>query len=146
MSMLERLNLLKTYAECEDFARLVQGSEPEIAVAARRKALDLRAREHGAETAIEMELLRAVYAYEEAATVKSGRRMPAARTWQMIKRSGIVRAAERAVTRAKETTGYSVLAEVGLSEFAFEAVIRTSLAEFDVLFASLQHRAFRGEL
>jgi hypothetical protein len=41
----------------------------------------------------------------------------------MIKRFGIVRAAERAANRAKETTGYSVLAEVGLSEFAFEAVI-----------------------
>ena len=41
----------------------------------------------------------------------------------MIKRHGILEAAERAVNRDKETTGYTALVEMGLQDFAFEAVI-----------------------
>jgi hypothetical protein len=41
----------------------------------------------------------------------------------MIKRHGILNAAERAVNRDQETAGYKALIEMGLQEFAFEAVI-----------------------
>jgi hypothetical protein len=32
-------------------------------------------------------------------------------------------AVERAVTRSKETTGYKILVDMGMQDFAFEAVI-----------------------
>jgi len=121
--MEERLNLLKTYQECEEFARLVHKSEPGIAAAARKKAIGLRASTHGATNAVELELFQAVCAYEEAASAKSGRRSPAVRTWRMIKQHGIIPAAELVVNAAKETPGNATLVEFGLSEFAFEAVI-----------------------
>ena len=117
------VELLKTYEECEEFARLMQQRAPELAIQARRKAIELRAAAHGAKTAIEREVLQAVYAYEEALSVKRGRRTRASRTWQMIERHGILGAAERAVNRPKETAGFSVLAEIGLRDFLFEAVI-----------------------
>jgi hypothetical protein len=41
----------------------------------------------------------------------------------MVERHGILAAAERAVNRRAETAGYRALAEMGLQEFAFEAVI-----------------------
>lgn len=41
----------------------------------------------------------------------------------MIKRRGIIEAMERAVNRSAETQGYTALVEMGLEEFAFEAVI-----------------------
>jgi hypothetical protein len=41
----------------------------------------------------------------------------------MIKRHGILASAERAVDRDTETAGYKALAEMGLQDFAFEAVI-----------------------
>jgi len=41
----------------------------------------------------------------------------------MIKRHGIIESVERAVNRASETQGYIALVEMGLEEFAFEAVI-----------------------
>jgi hypothetical protein len=41
----------------------------------------------------------------------------------MIKRHGIIGAAERAVNRPTETSGYRALVEMGLGEYAFEAVI-----------------------
>lgn len=73
--------------------------------------------------AAEKECLQAIYAYEEVLSKKNGRRTRASRTWQMVERHGILRAAERAVDRQNETLGFSALAEMGLLDFAFEAVI-----------------------
>lgn len=55
--------------------------------------------------------------------MKSKRKTRASRTWQMIKRHGIIGAAERAVDRAIEPAGYKVLIEMGLQDLTFEAVI-----------------------
>ncbi len=41
----------------------------------------------------------------------------------MVTRHGILGAAERAVDRSVETSGYRALAEMGLQQYAFEAVI-----------------------
>ena len=41
----------------------------------------------------------------------------------MIKRHGILTAVDRAVNRPKETAGYAALLEMGLEDFAFEAVV-----------------------
>ncbi len=41
----------------------------------------------------------------------------------MIKRHGIIGAVERAVNRKDETLGYSTLIEMGMEDFAFEAVV-----------------------
>jgi hypothetical protein len=117
------LELLKSFAECEEFARAMQPHNPELATQARRRAVELRADSHGARNVVEKQLLQAVYAYEATLSAKRGRRTRASRTWQMIERHGIVEAAERAVDRTKETSGYTALVEIGLQDFAFEAVI-----------------------
>jgi len=41
----------------------------------------------------------------------------------MIKKHGILPAVERAVNRSQETAGYTALLEMGLEDFAFEAVV-----------------------
>ncbi|HDY7896936.1 TPA: hypothetical protein RQK51_004561 [Vibrio vulnificus] len=41
----------------------------------------------------------------------------------MIERRGVIDAVERAVNRDDVTQGYEALAEMGLQEYAFEAVI-----------------------
>src|SRR5262245_15810089 len=112
--MHDPLELLKTPQECEEFAGSIQKRSPELAGLARRKAVELKAAAHGAKTAIETEVLKAVYAYEEALSVKRGRRTRASRTWGMIERHGILAAAERAVNRPQETIGYTVLVDLGL--------------------------------
>jgi hypothetical protein len=114
---------LKTPVECERLAQNVQETDPAMALRARRRAVELRAAAHGAKSIAEQEALRAVYAYEEALSVKKGRRARATRTWQMIKRHGVIGAVERAVNRKEETSGYKVLIEMGMQDFAFEAVI-----------------------
>ncbi len=86
-------------------------------------AIELRAAAYGASTEAERECLEAVYAYEEVLTSKNGRKTRASRTWQMIKRHGILGAVERAVNRKEETVGYTVLLEIGLQDYAFEAVV-----------------------
>ncbi len=119
----ETVQRLKTPKECEQFIKNVQEKHPLLALEARRRAVEMRAAAHGAQTAAENEALRAVYAYEEVLSTKRGRRTRAARTWQMIKRHGIISAVERAVNRKEETLGYSTLIEMKMQDFAFEAVV-----------------------
>ena len=119
----ETVRRLRTPEECEQFIKNVQERYPALAVEARRRAVEMRAAVHGAQTAAEREALRAVYAYEEVLSAKRGRRTRASRTWQMIKRHGIISAVERAVNRKDETQGYTTLIEMKMQDFAFEAVV-----------------------
>jgi len=121
--MHEAVTRLRTPEECEEFARLTLRRDPELAIQARRRAVELTAARHGAQTVAEKEALQAVYAYEEVLSAKRGRRTPASRTWQMIKRHGIIGAVERAVNRTKDASGYTALVETGMRDLAFEAVV-----------------------
>jgi hypothetical protein len=119
-----RIAKLKTPQQCERFAKnAIEKDRPDLADEARKHAVELRADALNAKTDAEKEALRAVYAYEEVLSQKNGKRTRASRTWQMIDRHGIIEAVERAVNRPTETQGYNALVEMGLEEFAFEAVI-----------------------
>jgi hypothetical protein len=63
---------------------------------------------------VEREALEAVYAYERVISKKRGKKVSASRTWQMIKRHGIIEAMERVVNRDDDATGYVALAEMGM--------------------------------
>jgi len=118
-----RISRLTTPEECEQLALNVEARLPELAIEARRRALELRAAAHGAASDAEREALAAVYAYEKVLSVKGGKNVRASRTWQMIKRHGIIKAVERAVNRPNETAGYKALVDMGMQDFAFEAVV-----------------------
>jgi hypothetical protein len=115
---------LKTPEECEQFAiNVEERGKRELAVAARRRAVELRAAAHGASTAAEREALEAVYAYERVLSSRHGRKTRASRTWQMIERRGIIPAVEHVVTRTAESTGYTALVQMGMQDKAFESVV-----------------------
>ncbi len=119
----KRIQQLKTPAECMQLAINVQNKNPGLAREARRRAVELRAEAHDIKSLVELELLKALYAYEEVLSEKNKRRTSASRTWQMIKRHGIIAAAERAVNRKIEPAGYKLLVAMGLHDLTFEAVI-----------------------
>ena len=120
----ERIRRLDTIKKCQNFERnAINRARPDLAAEARQRAVQLRAEEYGAESTAEKEAVQAVYAYEDLLTNKNGRTTRASRTWQMIKRHGIIEAVERAVKRDAVTQGYTMLVEMGLEEYAFEAVI-----------------------
>lgn len=120
----EKVAKLKSPEECERFAKnALERNHRDLADEARKRAVELRAQAYGAKTQAERECLEAIYAYEEVLTAKNGRRTRASRTWQMIKRHGILGAVERAVNREAETAGYTALLEMGLQDYAFEAVV-----------------------
>lgn len=109
---------------CEQFAKNVEAQgKPELALLARRRAIELRAARHGAKTSAETEALGAVYAYERTLFSKHGKSIRASRTWRMIERRGIIPAVEQVVTRNAESTGYTALVAMGLQDKAFEAVV-----------------------
>jgi hypothetical protein len=110
--------------ECEGFIKNVQLKHPDLAQQARRRKVELLASAYGgAMNEAEIEALQAIYAYEEVLFARHGRKTQASRTWQMVKRHGIIEAVERAVNRKKETIGYTALVEMGMQDFAFEAVV-----------------------
>lgn len=120
----ESIAKLTTPASCEQFALNVEASgKHELALRARRRAVELRAAEHGAVNQAEREALEAVYAYERVLSAHKGRGTRASRTWQMIERHGIINAVERVVARSAESAGYAMLVNMGLQDMAFEAVV-----------------------
>ena len=120
----ERVAKLKTPEECAVFAKNVtERGRPDLALAAKKRAVQLRAESFGATSKVERECIEAVYAYEEVLSAKRGRRQPASRTWPMIKEYGVIEAVERVVKRKDDALGYTALVEMGLEEHAFEAVI-----------------------
>lgn len=122
--MNELIAKLKTPEECAVFEKnVLERGRPDLALAARKRAVELRAIQHGAVTDIERECLEAVFAYEQVLSAKNGKKTRASRTWPMIERHGIIGAAERAVDRSDDTAGYTALVEMGLQDYAFEAVI-----------------------
>ena len=119
-----RVARLKTPEECAVFAKNATNlGRPDLALAALKRAVQLRAATYGSTNDVELECLEAVYAYEEVLSARAGHRQTASRTWPMIKRHGVIGAVERAVKRRDETVGYTALVEMGLGDYAFEAVI-----------------------
>lgn len=119
-----RIARLKTPQECERFAKNAYDlGKPELVTAAKKRAVELRALAYGAESDAEREALEAIYAVEELATQRNGRKTKASRTWQSIKRYGILGAVERVVARTKTSDAYDDLVAFGLDEFTFEAVV-----------------------
>jgi hypothetical protein len=122
--MNELIAKLKTPEECAVFEKnVLERGRPDLALSARRRAVELCAIQHGAVTDVERECLEAVFAYEQVLSAKNGKKTRASRTWPMIERYGIIGAAERAVDRKADTAGYTALVEMGLQDYAFEAVI-----------------------
>ena len=127
----DRVQKQKTPEDCEAFARnATRLGLPELALQAKQRAVVLRAAAYGAANDAERECLEAIYAYEEILYKKHGKRIRASRTWQMIKKRGIIAAIEQAVDRPDGTAGFTALQEVGLENFAFEAVILRHQALF----------------
>ena len=122
--MTDLIQKLKTPEECAIFEKnALERGRPDLALAARKKGVELRAISYGAESAVERECLEAIYAYEQILSTKNGKKTRASRTWQLIAKHGIINAVERAVVRKDDAFGYVALKEMGLEEYAFESVV-----------------------
>jgi hypothetical protein len=119
-----RVLKLKTIQDCEALARNARArSHPDLALQAEQRAVELQASSFDAKSEVERACIEAVCAYERVLTARNGRTTHASRTWQMIKRHGVLTAVERIVTKREDALGYTALVEAGLGQFAFEAVV-----------------------
>ena len=120
----ERVKRLKTPEQCATFEKnALERNRPDLAGEARQRGVQLQAEKHGAKTQAEMECLEAVFAYERVLSDKNARKTRASRTWPMIRERGILAAVESVVSRPDEAAGYTALREMGLEQYAFEAVV-----------------------
>jgi len=126
-----RVEILKTPAECEIFARNAAARKrPDLAVEARRKAVEMQASTHETASPFEAEAFAAVYAYEALLARKNGKKTRATSTWQAIKRYGIIEAIQRALSRPAEDADFETLRELGLEDLAFEALVLRHATSF----------------
>lgn len=116
----------KNYSEDVFYSLLKKVDSPnpnKIGKLARIQSYEEKAKRYGYKNNVEHELLIVLYAYEDALTNKNNRTTRANRTWPMVKKDGIIKAAEKAVSRKFDPLGYKTLVELGLKELTFEAVI-----------------------
>lgn len=114
---------LKTPEDCEQVALNVEAKQPAFAVAARRKAIEIKASTHKATTEAEEHSFQAVYAYERVMTLERGRKTRATRQWQMVAKLGIIVAMESIVKTPTGSAGYEALVKMGMQDMSFEAVV-----------------------
>jgi len=127
-----RVERLRTPAECESFAlNAIDRKHPELASAARRKALTMQAATHHASSPVEAEAFAAVYAYELHLTRKNGRKTRAGKTWAIVKSRGIIKAIQAAVSNTPDPAVLAGLRELGLEDLAFDALVVRHEATFD---------------
>jgi len=126
-----RIERLRTPAECESFAKnALTRHHPELALQARRRAIDLQVSTHETGSAVEAEGLAAVYAYEALLTRRNGKKTRATATWQAVRRHGIIEAVQRALNRPPDEPGAVTLRDLGLEDLAFEALVMRHEASF----------------
>lgn len=118
-----RVNRLKTPEECEQFAKNVEKSHPHLALAARRRAVALRADGHNPPSPVLRDIWEAVYAYEEVLFQEHGRRLKAGHTRRSITARGPLGAIEEIVKRRSVTDGFHRMRNAGLFDKTFEAVV-----------------------
>lgn len=121
--MIDIIPKLKTREECIQLIKNVRETNPELAKRAWLRAVELQAGFHKTNNEVELEILKALYAYEEVLYEKHKKHVRASRTWQSIDRNGIIGAAEKAVNGIIEPAGYKLLAQMGMQDLTFEAVI-----------------------
>jgi hypothetical protein len=85
------------------------------------KRVELRA----SKSAVEIEILKLLYDYEELVLKKrnKGRNVRATYTWRMFDNHGIIEAIERLMRTRNRQTGFNELGGVGLKNATFEAVV-----------------------
>lgn len=126
-----RVERLRTPAECEIFAKNAAArNHPDLALAAQRKAIDLKVSTHETGSPVEAEGLAAVYAYEALLTRRKGKKTRATATWQAVKRYGIIEAVQRAVSQPPAEAGDVTLRDLGLADLTFEALVVRHEASF----------------
>ena len=129
--MHELVTRIKEPELCYVFARnATRRGHPELALQAYRRAVDLRAEQHGADSPVELAALRAVYAYEEALSHRKGKRTRATGTWQMIQRHGLLDALTRRLRSGRDEEVAETLKALGMEDYSFEAVRDAFPGEF----------------
>jgi hypothetical protein len=130
--MHELVQRIKRPELCYVFAKnATKRGHPELALQAYRRAVDLRAEQHEAESEAEQAALRSIYAYEEALSYSKGKRTRATGTWQMVTKHGVFTTLAKRIGARGVEDAKSVLKELGMEDYSFDAVREAYPQEFE---------------
>lgn len=110
---------------CYVFAdNAVKRGHEELALQAYRRAVDLRAEQHGVETEAEKLALKSFYAYEEALSHGQRKRKRATGTWQMVNKLGILATLDKRLDSKDGEEVLPKLKALKLEDYSFQAVAK----------------------
>jgi len=121
---------------CYVFAKnATKRGHPELALQAHRRAVDLRAEQHGTTAEAELAAVRAIYAYEEALSHHKGKRTRATGTWQMVRKQGVFAAINKRLEGRHADDMSEELKALGMEDYSFEAVRKAYPDAFEAMAA-----------
>jgi hypothetical protein len=125
-----RITRLKTRDECDQFIKNVEGTRPDLAQAARRRAVDLQvAADDAATSPVLRDIRGALYAYEEVLFLKHGKRLRANHTRRAFGNHGDIGAVERIVLKP-DSEGLANMEAASMFDWTFEAVVARNSEHF----------------
>jgi len=123
-SNIETLGKLESVTACDDLIEKARSQGDEnIEQQALRRKFSLLAEEEQPANEAERECYEAIFAYEELLTQKNSKPTKASRTWQVVRREGILPAVENIVSKKEASPGYSILIGTEYEGYLFESVI-----------------------
>lgn len=120
----QRIQSCKTYTQCLNLVRnAARLGHPDIELRAYKHSIKVRAALHKPASEIEWEGYEALYAYEDGLSRKNKRRTRGGGTRKLIQNHGMIGALDRAVNLPDDPTGFTLLKELQIEEYAFEHIV-----------------------
>jgi len=110
---------------CYVFAdNAIKRGHDDLALQAYRRAVDLRAAQHGVDTEAEKLALKSFYAYEEAISHGQRKRKRATGTWQMVNKYGILPTLDKRLKSKDAEEVLPKLKALQLEDYSFQSVAK----------------------
>ncbi len=115
---------LASVDDCKNFINnALENGKPEYVQPTRIRMLEILAGMHSHSNVVEQECLKAIYAYEMVLSDKNQKKTRASRTWQAVKKHGVIMAVQSFVEKSQDSSGFALLKSLGLIEYSFENII-----------------------
>jgi hypothetical protein len=122
--MQKLIDKLVSVDECRNFiTNALERGKPEYVQPTRIRMLEILAGMHSESNVVEQDCLKAIYAYEMVLSDKNQKKTRASRTWQAVKKHGVIMAVQSFVERSRDSSGFALLKSLGLTDYSFENIV-----------------------
>lgn len=121
------INNFKTIDQCEKYIKnAIRLGYEDVILKTKQKRVEIKTNSYPEIqnlNYIEILILKAIHAYEEALELKHNKKQGATYTWRSVKNNGFIGMIEKAVLQKGEPSGFKALSTLGMLDLAFENII-----------------------